>query len=186
MIITFNGDHGSGKSTIAQRVADKMGYKRYSTGQMFRDIAKKKGITLEDLHQQMITDYSVDKLVDSYIIDLSKKENSFVMDSRMAWKFIPNSIKIYLKVDNDEAAKRIYLELEKENQRNEGKNLDSAEKVRESINKRKEMDDERYFNLYGVNIREEKNYDLVIDTTKLTTEEVSSAVMNFIEQKNNA
>jgi len=185
MIITFNGDHGSGKSTIAQRVADKMGYQRYSTGQMFRDIAKRKGITLEELHQQMITDYSVDKLVDSYIIDLSKKENDFVIDSRMAWKFIPNSIKIYLKVDDGEAAKRIYFELEKENQRNEGKNLDSAEKVRESINKRKNMDDERYFNLYGINIREEKNYDLVIDTTNLNTEEVFLKTMSFIESKRN-
>jgi cytidylate kinase len=183
MIISFNGDHGSGKSTIANRVAEKLGYQRYSTGQMFRDIAKEKGITLEELHGKIVNDYSVDKLVDSRTLDLSKKEGNFVIDSRMAWKIIPDSIKIYLKVGDNEAAKRIYLELKKENQRNEGKNLDSIEKVKESINRRKEMDDERYANLYGANIREEKNYDLVLDTTKLTIEEVFQKVMKFINSK---
>lgn len=184
MIISFNGDHGSGKSTIAQMVAEKLGFQRYYMGQIFRDIAKEKGMTLEEFYDKGgVEEDSVDKSVDDYLIDLSKKEDDFVIESRTAWKFIPRSLKIYLKVDDGEAAERILLELKKENKRNEGNGLDSVEKVREIINKRRQQDDERYMKLYGINIRKEKNYDLVLDTTNLTINEVFQKIMSFIESK---
>ena len=185
MIISFNGDHGSGKSTIAKMVAEKLRYPRYYMGQIFRDIAKEKGMTLEELHKKIVDDYSVDRMVDNYLVDLSKEKENFVLESRTAWKLIPDSIKIYLKVDSKEAAKRIFLELEKENQRNEGKELNSVEKIEVSINNRKKLDDERYMKIYGINIREEKNYDLFLDTTNLTIKEVFQKVIKFIDSKNN-
>lgn len=183
MIISFNGDHGSGKSTIAKMVAEKLNYPRYYMGQIFRDIAKEKGITLEELHEGIADDVAIDKLVDEYLVDLSKKENNFVVESRTAWHFIPDSIKFYFRVDSKESAKRVFLELQKENQRNEGTELDSIEKVEKSLDNRKKMDDERYLKFYGINIRDDKNYDLVIDTTKLTIQEVFEKVMKFIKSK---
>lgn len=183
MIISFNGDHGSGKSTIARMVAKQLGYPRYYMGQIFRDIAKEKGNTLEELHEGIVDDVAIDKLVDDYLVNLSKKESDFVVESRTAWYFIPKSIKFYFRVDSKESAKRVFLELQKENQRNEGKSLDSIEKVERSLDNRKKMDDERYFKFYGINIRDDKNYDLVIDTTSLTVQEVFEKVMKFIRFK---
>ena len=185
MIISFNGDHGSGKSTIAQMVAKELGYPRYYMGQIFRDIAKEKGITLEELHKGIVDDAAVDKLVDDYLIKLSKKENDFVVESRTAWYFIPESVKFYFRVDSKESAKRVFLELQKENQRNEGVELNSIEKVEESLDKRKKMDDERYMKFYGINIRDDKNYDLVVNTTGLTIQEVFERAMDFIKVKIN-
>ena len=183
MIISFNGDHGSGKSTMAKSVAEELGFERYYMGKIFRDLAKEKGMTLEELHVYMVDNPEVDTMVDNYLVDLAKKEDNFVVESRTAWHFIPKSLKIYLKIDDEEAAKRIYFELQKENERNEGKNLDTIDKVRESIIKRKEMDDERYMKFYGINIRNDKNYDLVIDTTNLSIEESFRKVMEFIKSK---
>ena len=38
------------------------------------------------------------------------------------------------------------------------------------------MENERYFNLYGIRKDDMNNYDLVIDTTDLTPEEVAKKI----------
>ena len=53
-IITITGALGSGKSTIAGILCEKLGFERYSTGQAQRKIAEKYG-----LQNALITDYSV-------------------------------------------------------------------------------------------------------------------------------
>jgi cytidylate kinase len=183
MIISFCGDNGSGKSTIAIKVANKLEFKHYHMGQVLRDMAKKKNITLEELNELREKDLNFDKSVDDFLIKLGKDSDNFVIESRTAWFFIPNSLKIYLKVEAKEAAKRIFLELQSENKRNEGNNLDSEEKVLESIKKRQDKDNGIYQKLYGIDIRDEKHFDFILDTTHLSIEEVFNKIMEFINSK---
>ncbi|MFA5872020.1 MAG: AAA family ATPase [Parcubacteria group bacterium] len=190
MIISFNGDEGSGKSTIALRAAEALGYPRYYMGQIFRDMAKKRGLTLVEYIRLAETDPSVDKEVDDYLIKLSKEQNDFVIESRTAWHLVPASLKIYLAVDETEGAKRIFKQIQEESDakssRNEDREIDTLESVLESNRKRKEIDDLRYKKYYGIDIRRPENYDLVLDTTKLTREEVFSQIMDFINEKINS
>jgi len=183
MIISFSGDEGSGKSTIAKRVSEELGYSHYYMGQIFRDMAKKKGLTLIEYIKLGEADPSIDKKVDNYLLKLAKKQESFVIESRTAWYLIPNSLKVYLKVDEREGAKRIFKQLreEAENSRNELRKADLLENVLDNIRRRREMDDLRYQKYYGINIREPKNYNLFLDTTKLTRDEVFDHVINFIK-----
>lgn len=185
MIISFNGDHGSGKSTIAEKVSDALGYARFYIGQIFRDMAKEKGMTLAEFQKLSKYDPSADKEVDDHVIKLSKENDNFVIESRTAWHFIPNSLKIYLKVSDQEAAKRVLKEAHKENRKNELVDAVSEEDVIKNLQDRKERDDDRYQRYYGINIREEKNYDFVLDTTNLSIEEVFEKVMDFIKSKIN-
>jgi cytidylate kinase len=50
-IITISGDPGSGKSTIAQELAKKLKAKRIYVGEIRREIARKKGLTLAELNK---------------------------------------------------------------------------------------------------------------------------------------
>lgn len=183
MIISFCGDNGSGKSTTAIKVADALGYKHYHMGQVLRDMAKERNITLEELNELRNEDPNFDKAVDDFLIKLGKESDNFVIESRTAWHFLPNSLKIYLKVEEKEAAKRVFLELQGENKRNEGQNLDSEEKVLKSIIARGKNDNKIYMDLYGIDIRDEKHFDFVLDTTRLSIEEVFEKVMEFINSK---
>lgn len=185
MIISFNGDHGSGKSTIAEKVSSVLGYSRFYIGQIFRDMAKEKDMTLEDFQKLHKYDSSADKAVDDYVVKLSKENDNFVIESRTAWHFIPNSLKIYLKVSDQEAARRILKELNSENRKNELVDVSSEEEIVKNLRDRKERDDDRYRRYYGINIRKESNYDFVLDTTDLSIEEVFKKVMDFIKSKIN-
>ncbi|OGI25101.1 MAG: hypothetical protein A3J76_02645 [Candidatus Moranbacteria bacterium RBG_13_45_13] len=183
MIISFNGDEGSGKSTIAKKVAEELSYPRYYMGQIFRDMAKKRGLTIVEYVKLGESDPQVDKEVDDYLLELAKEEKDFIIESRTAWHLIPNSLKIYLKVDEKEGAERIFkqLKVEADNSRNEIKKFESLEDIIENIRRRRETDDLRYKKYYRINIRDPKNYDYVLDTTNLSREEVFEKVSTFVK-----
>jgi predicted cytidylate kinase len=186
IIISFNGQEGSGKSTIAKLVAEKLGWPRFYMGQIFRDKATESGLTLVDFLRSLEKDPTKEKEIDSYMDTLVKKNKSFVIEGRVAWHLIPQSIKIYLKVDAQAAAKRIFKVLNEDHARtNEDSGLNSITSIEKSILQRREKDSLRYFNLYGIRQDDENNYDFVIDTTELSIEEVFGNVMEFIERKNN-
>jgi CMP/dCMP kinase len=186
LVVSFNGQEGSGKSTIATMVAEKLNWPRFYMGQIFRDMAKEKGLDLVAFRKVCDKDPSFDNKVDDYVLELAKKQHNFVIESRTAWHFIPGSVKIYLKVEPAVAAERILKSMStKQNRGNEDNCLDTIENIKESILKRRKEDSERYFSLYGIRQDDEKNYDLIIDTTKLTVEEVFLKVMLCIDLKKN-
>ncbi len=183
MIISFTGEEGSGKSTVATLVSAKLVYKRYYMGQIFRDMAKEKNLDLPEFRKLCDNDPSFDKKLDDFIIELAEKEDNFVIESRTAWHFIPKSLKVFLKVDPTVAAKRIFKALSEEhNRENEDSMLNSEENIQKSILKRRKEDRKRYFDMYGIDQNDEKNYDFVLDTTNLSREEVFAKVMEFINK----
>ena len=185
MIISFNGDHGSGKSTIAKKIAQDLNYEYYYTGNIFRSMAKEKGMAYVQFLELMDQDSSIDREVDDKTALIGKTKDNLVFDSRMAWHFIPHSLKIFLKADENEAAKRMFLHLKKErsDQRiNEDKQIESPEDILKSNKHRKESDSRRYQTLYGVDIWDERNYDYVLDTTKLEIEEVHQKILEFLKR----
>jgi CMP/dCMP kinase len=185
MIITINGDEGSGKTTIAKIISEKIGFPRYTTGEIFREMAKKRGMGVVDYAKLGETDPNIDKEIDDYVIKLSKEQDNFILDSRVAWHFIPNSLKIYLSVDENEGAKRIYKEILGKNNRNETKKPPaSVEYVLGKVRERREADDKRYLKYYGISIRDKNNYDFVLDTTTISAEEACKEVSKYIETKN--
>ncbi len=184
MIVTINGDHGSGKNTISKRVAEALGYDHYVAGDIFRQIAKDKKMTLVELTELMTKDDSIDREVDSRAAKIGEEGDEFVIVGRTAWHFISHSVKIFLKVDEKEGARRMFNHLKGENsagRENEDKDLESEEKIIESNRKRKKTDAGRYQEYYSVDIWDESNYDFILDTTNLSIEEVTEKVLEFIK-----
>lgn len=184
LIISFNGQEGSGKSTIATLLAEKLQIPRFYMGQIFRDMAKERGLTLQEFRKICDNDPRFDKEIDDYVASLPAKEASFIIEGRTAWHFIPQSIKIYLKVDAKVAAERIFKGLEEKNNRgNEDVNLTTVSNIESSVLQRRKEDSERYLSLYGISQDDVKNYDLVLDTTRLSINEVFESIMIFIHEK---
>lgn len=183
MIISLSGAPGSGKSTIAQMLADKLGWPRYYIGGLRREAAQKRGLTLAEYNKLGEKDASTDKEVDEYQAELGKKEDNFVIEGRTSWHFIPQSLKIYLDVKPEEGARRIFGSLQKKNSRNEDKSLDTLEDVLASTSERIASDVRRYRQYYGVDVYDQANYDFCLDTTHLTPEQVFSQVFSWVQAK---
>lgn len=184
MIISFCGDEGSGKSTIAKKIAETIGYPRYYMGQIFRDMAKKRGMTVAGYSEFVKKDPEVDREIDDYIVKLANEQSDFVIESRTAWYFAPKSLKIYLKVSDEEGAKRIFKQLQEqeEDSRNEADKNATYDDILQNIRNRRENDDKRYKKFYDINIRDPKNYDLILDTTNLSREEVFEQILAFVKK----
>lgn len=181
MIISLSGALGSGKSTIAQMLADKLSWPRYYIGGLRRQAAQKRGLTLAEYNHLGEVDPETDQEVDGYQKELGEKEDNFIIEGRTSWYFIPQSLKLYLDVKPEEGAKRIFASLKGKNDRNEDKNLDSWQAVLESNRRRVESDRKRYQKYYQIDVYDPKNYDFYLDTTNLTPTEVFEAIYNHVK-----
>ncbi|MFH1364907.1 MAG: AAA family ATPase, partial [Candidatus Aenigmatarchaeota archaeon] len=89
MIISICGISGSGKSTISKLLAERLGYKHYSIGEIRRKMAVDRGMTLAELNKLGEKEDFTDKEVDKFQEELGKKEDNFVIDGRTSFHFIP-------------------------------------------------------------------------------------------------
>ena len=179
MIITISGPAGSGKSTVGKLVAKKLGYTYYSMGSIQRQIAEERGITLLELGKMEETDKSIDEDIDRKQKEMGNKEDNFVMDSRLGFHFIPESLKIYIDSDIDVRAKRIFHD--QLSDRSAEKNL-SVEDTKRKIQLREASEIKRYKKYYAVNPYDVSNYDLVIDGSEMTIEENADVIIEFIQK----
>ena len=183
MIITLSGSPGSGKSTVAKKLASRLGYKRYYMGEIWRLKAKEKGLTLAEYQKLGEKDNSTDREVDEYMKQLAEKEDNLVIESRTAFHFLPHSLKIFLDIEENEGAKRILKDLKLNPDRNEGRDLKTLKDVLKVNRARRKCDQLRYQKYYQIDLFNPRNYDLVLDTTNLNPEEELEAVWQFVKSK---
>ncbi|HIG92591.1 TPA: AAA family ATPase [Candidatus Woesearchaeota archaeon] len=189
MIITISGTPGSGKSTVAKILAEKLKAERLYVGGMRRELARQKGMTLAELNEYAKThpetDVDVDKEAAVRARLADKKKKVVIVEGRTQYHFLPESIKIYIKVDLEEGARRIWKDLQQaqtQQERNEGK-ISSFEEMKAGIHEREEGDAQRYKKYYRLDHRLESQYDLVIDTTAITAVQAADRVLAYLEKK---
>lgn len=181
MIITINGDIGSGKSTVGKLLAKKLNVPYYSTGNILREIATNRDMTILELMSAAKTDPSIDYDIDEYQKNLPSTVESFVIEGRLGWHFIPQATKLYLTVDIKEAARRIF-EGQKKHERDSEIEYQTIDEVVAMIKDRATCDLDRFQTLYGVNPMDHSNYDHVIDTTNDLPDVIVANILDKLGQ----
>lgn len=177
-IITLSGMLGSGKSTVGKMLAQKLDYTFYSTGTVQRQIAESRGITTLELNQLSMTDKSIDKEIDSVFKILPQENKNFVVDSRMAFFFIPTSFKVKLNVDTATAGERIFNDTERSGE----KKYKDVQEVIEALISRRALEVGRFKDIYQVDIDNNSNFDYVIDSTGKTPEEICNKIIEKFQK----
>lgn len=177
-IITITGTLGSGKSSTADLVAKELGFKRFSSGDFMRKIALEMGISLNELSIKAQTDTTIDVKIDDEVRKAGEM-TEIVIDSRLAFHWIPDSFKVYLDLPPEIAKDRILNNLKVNPLRQQSESSTTPEEIYEKIISRRESEKKRYKELYGIeNHADHKNFDLVIDTNKNNLNEVVYMVVS--------
>jgi cytidylate kinase len=172
-IITITGDLGSGKSAVSHFVAAKYAMRRYSSGEAQRRIAKDLGITTIELNLRAEQDSTIDQKIDAVFGAMADSVEPLVIDSRMAWHFLPRSFKVKLRVFKMVAAQRVLADLQRE-----GERYGSIEEAAAELLRRRLSEVSRFKAKYNVDISAYDPFDLVIDTTLAGPEEVAEKIMD--------
>jgi len=178
MIITISGYPGSGKTTTGKLLAEKLNCNFYSMGDLRRKMAQERGMTITKLNEIGEKEEWTDKEVDEYQKKLSKKEKDFIVEGRLSFHFIPESIKIFLEVSPGIGAKRIFDEKRKSEDKKE-----NIKDVMEMLDKRVKSDKRRYLKYYNIDCYNKNKYSIVIDTTKLKVEETVNKILDELNKK---
>ncbi len=174
MIVTISGDIGSGKSTCGKILASRIGAKYLSTGAIQRQIAEERGMTTLELNLQAETETSIDDLIDGYTKALNHSKDSFVVDSRLAWHFIPSSYKVYLLCSEEVAADRIFHD----DSRKSDEQLSDINGLLAKILDRRKSEKRRFREKYGIDFSDLNNYDQIIDTSCFTPKFVADLILD--------
>lgn len=206
--ITIGGVPGSGKTTCAHTLSKILDYEFYSVGNLRRKIAKEKlGVNINELNfleeikskfNQSIDNFTLnkaqklgitkklypafkklnnldsDKMVDDEQKELGKNSEKIIIEGRLAWKFCPQSVKFYFDCTLDESAKRIF------NDPRVSEVYSSLEETAFALKKRMDSDMRRYISKYGseYNAYDYSNFDIIINTTNLSKNQIVSEVLN--------
>lgn len=174
--ISLAGDLGSGKSTVSDILISRLGAEYYSTGAIVRSVAAERGMTVTELNKYMETHPEIDHEIDAGIAALSEVDKFLIIDSRMAWHFTKGTFKVYLSCDIETSALRIM------HAHRTGECSSSLEEQIKCTRERRESEKKRYFEQYGVNIKDLSNYSLIVDTTVATPDQVAECIASAFEK----
>lgn len=177
MIITLMGTPGAGKSTLGRLLAQQLGFRHYSMGDLQRRIATEHGWTINELMAKNTSgDFDSDTETDAYQERLGKEENDFVIDGRLSWHFIPQSFKVFLDCEEHERARRL---LERGSTSDKAVDVDDAVRLNAE---RLRDEKENFRKKYGLDPYDTGHYDLVLDTTSTPPEELARKVIAALEK----
>lgn len=179
-IITIAGRPGSGKSTAAKAIAVRLGFKHFSSGDLFRTLGKDHGVDVLNANKTPGVTEKLDEMVDGKLRQLGQDDDRLVIDSRLAWHWIPASFKVFLDLDLQTAARRILGEMSEERKKSEHIHDDPIE-YSHLLAHRLEVENKRYKAIYGTDPSNMGNYDLVINTADNDARQVEEQILEAFE-----
>lgn len=178
-IITISGRPASGKSTTSRLIAEKLGFAKFSSGDLFRQLAAERGIDVLEANLSAEQNSELDDLVDAKLREIGENDDSLVIDSRLAWHWMPDSFKVFLDLNLQVAAERILSHPDATRQAVEKIPNDPKEYAM-VLQSRLDSEIRRYRALYNIDPYNYANYDLVIDTlTNSPAESVEKIVSAY-------
>ena len=171
-IISLGGELASGKGTVSKILMKQLNFGIYKNGDYFRNLAKEMGMDVTTFNIYVEEHPEIDRKIEYSATEYAETHDNFIIDARLGWYAVPESFKVYLKVNIDIAAERAF----NDPNRKSSESFATVEEQKKDMIKRYNLENERYFQLYGVRKEDESNYDFVLDTSDLTPNEVADKI----------
>jgi cytidylate kinase len=172
MLITVSGPAGSGKSTLATSLADRLGCRHVSGGDIFRSLADERGVSLVELNRLAEDDDQIDRDLDRRLRDTAREADALVLESRLAGWMAGDfaDLKLWLDAPLEIRATRI---AERENK--------PVSEAKAETRARAESEAQRYLTYYNIDIEDLSIYDLTLNTARWDPGSVVEVVMAAVD-----
>jgi len=169
VLITISGTPGSGKTTVARLLAKRLGLPHVYAGDLYRDEAKRRGLSLAEFNALAEQDHSIDRALDAKIAEYAR-QGGVVLEGRLA-AFISRqegarALKVWLHADDAVRARRV---AERETK--------DWQEVLEANRVRQRSDAKRYWDIYHFDLDDTSIYDLKINTDSQSPEAVAECIL---------
>ena len=153
MLLTISGPSGSGKTTVANSLSQRLGFAHISAGEVFRELARERALSLEQLSKLAEKDSEIDQMVDTRQAELAQSHENVIVDGRLSGWVLKGDVAVWLKAPLEVRAERIARREDK----------DRAIALRETRT-RDSSEAARYLAFYNIDTVNLDIYDLIIDT----------------------
>jgi len=170
MRIAISGLTGVGKTTVAEIVAKKLKVAHITFSMKF--MAEKMNISLIELQELAKKDHNIDKKFDEIQLKEMEDKKNFVISTWLGPWLAKPEISIWLTTENSQRFARV----------SKRENV-SFEEAKKYVLKKDEQNMERYMNIYNIDITDHSMFDLELDTTDLTPEQVADIIIKEYKNK---
>ena len=174
--VTVSGHPGSGTSTLVRGLMDRFGWTSLNGGDVFREEAKRRGMSLGDFGELCKNELDVDRSLDELLRQrMQGADAANIVESRLAgwWAHrleLP-CLRIWLDVSDEERARRVA--------EREGLAFEDA---LEANRARAAVDGERFMLLYDLVPEDPEPYTHVLNATTLNASQILDHVVALLEE----
>ncbi|MBR0271831.1 MAG: AAA family ATPase [Methanobrevibacter sp.] len=170
MIITLGGLAGTGTTTTAELLSEKLDIPYISAGYVFRQMASERGMSVLEFSEFAEGNDDIDKEIDKRQAELAKSADNLIVEGRLSAYFVEADLKLWLVTPFDVRSQRIA--------ERESKSIDLA---RQEIITREDSEALRYMDIHNIDIKNMDIYDLIINTGTFDPEKVSEIILTTLK-----
>jgi cytidylate kinase len=167
--VLLGGLSGTNTTEIAKGVAVEFGLTYVHAGQIFREMATVRGISLEELVEVLENKPEMEKEIDRNLVEAGMGDDVLVQGRAIGWIFPrdPPAVRIWLTCDLEERLVRVQS---REHHPRSPDNLLYMDR----------SESRRYRKMYGIELNDFSPFDLVLDTTKLSVSDAVDRIKDYI------
>ena len=171
MIITVGGLAGTGTTTLAEVLSEKLDVPYISAGFIFREMAAERGMTVLEFGEFAEGNDDIDKEIDKRQAEKAKSAENLIVEGRLSAFFVDNAdLRICLMTPFDVRSKRIAQREDK-----------SVEIAKEEIITREKSEALRYKEIHNIDISNMEIYDLIVNTDSFDPESISEIIIQTLK-----
>ena len=170
MIITIGGLAGTGTTTLAEVLSEKLDVQFISAGFIFRQMAAERGMCVLEFSEFAEGNDEIDKEIDKRQAEIAKSSENLIIEGRLSAYFVEADLKLWLMTPFEVRSKRIA--------QREDKSVDVA---KSEIITREKSEALRYKEIHNIDISNMEIYDLIVNTDSFDPESISEIIIQTLK-----
>ena len=172
LFITVSGPPGCGATTLCDRLSEAMGCPYVSGGEVFRELASDRDMSLNQLTAKADETDEIDRALDGRLRSIAEKwgaaNKPFILESRLAGWIAGNRADLRIWLDAPEGVRE--------------RRIRDREETTWEMRVREVSEAGRYKSYYDIDISDQSFYDLSINTARWSPEATLEMVLTAIEE----